>query len=316
VIFGQYSQDQLDGRTSVMSQGLNVAAANGLHVCQGAGNSGHDTDPQTSTLVPPADAFRAITVGAVDASGVIAIFSSDGPTADGRLKPELLTRGVNVRTVSPADDTAVVGSNGTSFATPLAAGVAACLVQAHPTWTVDQLRTQLFLNADRYVTLGGPDPLSVLGFGIADALASLDEDCNDNATADADDLAGGVSGDCNDNGIPDECDVAALVSPDDRPDGLPDECTECTTGPGCPDEVESLLLAKQFPDVLLTWAAAANVATYSIRRAATPQSTATSEVARVPQWKLTWVEVGGLSAPAAAEFYLVRGVTVGAITGP
>ena len=88
LIYDFYAQDDLDGETTVMSQGLNVAAANGLHVCQAAGNEGHDSNPATSTLVPPADAFRTITVGAVDSSGNIAGFSSDGPTADGRLKPE------------------------------------------------------------------------------------------------------------------------------------------------------------------------------------------------------------------------------------
>ena len=187
VIYDHYTQEELDGLTSVMTIGLNTAAENGLHCCQGAGNSGHDNDPSTSHLLPPADAFQVITVGAVNSGGDIAGFSSDGPTADGRLKPEVLTRGVSTYTTSAYGDESLSAPNGTSLATPLAASAVACLVQARPEWTVNQMRVALFQRGDYYIDHGVPDPLFICGFGIIDAFASsqtapspadLDGDCD------------------------------------------------------------------------------------------------------------------------------------------
>jgi hypothetical protein len=316
VIFDFYTQDDLDGETTVMSQGLNVAADNGLHVCQGAGNDGHDSDPTTSTLVPPADAFRTITVGAVDAAGNIAGFSSDGPTADGRLKPEVLARGVNTRTVSSSDDQSTTGVSGTSLSTPLLAGASTCVLQAHPTWSVDQLRAHLFLNADYYLTNDSPDPLFVHGFGIIDALATFENDCNRNGVEDPVDLADGTSGDCNDNGIPDECDVAALISPDDAVDGLPDECVECQAGPGCPTEVQGLQISKQFPDLVLSWQPASNAALYGILRDPTAPGAGTTDVGQTTGGESSWIDQDALINPPPIAFYLVRGITAGGVAGP
>ncbi|MCP3977961.1 MAG: S8 family serine peptidase [bacterium] len=314
VINGVYSPAELDGETTIMTQGINVATANGMHVCQGAGNSGHDINPLTSTLVPPADALRVITAGAVDVTGNIASFSSDGPTADGRLKPEVLARGVNARTVSASADSGVVGADGTSFATPLTAGATACVAQAHPDWTVDQMRTNLFLTAAHYRDTGAPDSFNVLGFGILDVVAASAGDCNDNGTADTDDLDDLVSGDCNGNAIPDECDVAALTSADDAVDGLPDECTECEIGPGCPAEASQLLLTKSHPDVVLSWQAAAGSTGHTVRRDETPAAAGATEVAQVPG--STWADPDALVTSPGPAFYLVRGLTAGGVAGP
>ena len=169
---GLYGSDDDDGQTSVMTIGFNVAAENGVHCFQGAGNAGHDADPLTDSLALPADAFQVTTCGAVDATGAIAGFSSDGPTVDGRAKPEVLARGLSTHTVSSSDDTTTTTVSGTSLSTPLCAAAAACLVQAHPDWTVNQLRRALSHTADVYVATGGHDPLHVLGYGILDAEAA------------------------------------------------------------------------------------------------------------------------------------------------
>jgi subtilisin family serine protease len=173
VIYDYYPQDQLDGLTSVMTIGINTATANGLHCCQGVGNQGHDSNPATSTLLPPADGFQVITVGSVDSAGASAWFTSDGPTADGRVKPEVLARGVLTRTVHPDVDTAYQEVNGASFATPTTAGAVACVVQAHPEWTVDQMRWALTHTADYYVANWTFDPLYIRGYGISDVLAAF-----------------------------------------------------------------------------------------------------------------------------------------------
>jgi len=244
-----YTQADLDGLTAVTTVAVNLATADGLHFCTAAGNEGHDANPATSSLIAPADAMQIITVGAVSSTGAIVGFSSDGPTADGRVKPELLARGLDTRTVDPFDDGSITGSSGTSLSTPLVASVVACLIQAHPEWTVDQMRQQLFETADYFVANGTFEPTFVRGFGIANAAAAagIGEDCNDNGVDDLQDILDETSQDCNGNGVPDECepnedcnnntiqdicDIAAETSDDCNGDGVPDEC------PGCADDCE------------------------------------------------------------------------------
>jgi subtilisin family serine protease len=174
VIYVGYTPDQLDGSTSPMTKAVNAATANGLHVCQGAGNMGHDTAPSTNHLIPPADAFDAITCGAVQADGSIASTSSDGPTADGRVKPEVLTRGVDVWTVSADADSGYTTVSGTSAATPQLCGAVACLLQARPDWNVEQMRSALFTAADGYAANRTFDPAYVRGYGVINAARALD----------------------------------------------------------------------------------------------------------------------------------------------
>lgn len=169
-----YTQEAMDGETAIMTQAFNIATANGLHCCQGAGNSGNDLDPATSNLRVPADAFDVLTVGAVDVNGDIAAFSSDGPTQDGRVKPEVLTRGYGTWTVAPNSATLYSSVSGTSLATPLTAAAVACIVQAHPDWSVATMRQRLMETADYFLEFGTYDPLYVLGYGIIDALAASD----------------------------------------------------------------------------------------------------------------------------------------------
>jgi len=223
VIFNFYTQAQLDGLTSVMTVGFNTATANGIHCCQGAGNDGHDADPATSNLLPPADAFQVITYGAVNSLGDSASFTSDGPTADGRVKPEVLARGVATWTVSPVDDEAVQAVNGTSFSTPTTAGAVACLVQAHPEWTVDQMRYALTRTADYYVAEQTFDPLFVRGYGIVDAFA-------------ASQITPPAPGDLDEDGVVGITDFLALLAAwGPCPDPCPPHCfgdvdTDCTVG--------------------------------------------------------------------------------------
>lgn len=202
-----YTQADLDGQTAVTTIGVNTATANGLVCCNAAGNQGNDGDPGASHLIAPADALQVLTCGAVDASGTIAWFSSDGPTADGRVKPEVLARGIATRTVNPDDPNGYVEANGTSLSTPLVACAATCLLQAQPAWDVDKLRGQLFHTADYFAANGTFDSFYIRGYGIVNALAAYNLiDCNNNGVSDPQDIAGGASHDFNGNGVPDECD--------------------------------------------------------------------------------------------------------------
>ena len=173
-----YTQADLDGQTAVTTIAVNIATGNGLHFCNAAGNEYHDTNPSISHLIAPADAFQVITCGAVDSSGTIAYFSSDGPTADGRVKPEVLARGVSAAVVSPSSSTAYTTADGTSFSTPITACAVACLIQARPYWTVDQMREHLFETATDYVATGTYDPLYIRGYGIVDAFAAYNSGPN------------------------------------------------------------------------------------------------------------------------------------------
>jgi hypothetical protein len=165
-----YDWYDMDGLTAVTTIGVNTATANGLVCCTAAGNGGYDSD--LPTLVAPGDAFDVLTCGAADSSGQVADFSSDGPTADGRVKPEVLARGVATHSVDPDDDTGYLTASGTSLSTPLVASAAALLVQAHPDWTVAQIRWALFGTADYYAANGEPDPEYRRGYGVIDVFAA------------------------------------------------------------------------------------------------------------------------------------------------
>ncbi|PIV38880.1 MAG: hypothetical protein COS29_05570, partial [Candidatus Omnitrophica bacterium CG02_land_8_20_14_3_00__42_8] len=91
----EYSFSDLDGETAVTTQAVNWAFRRGIIVAVAAGNEGNDPHYPDGGLGSPADAFGALSVGAVDGNGVIAAFSSHGPTADGRVKPDLCARGVS-----------------------------------------------------------------------------------------------------------------------------------------------------------------------------------------------------------------------------
>ncbi|CAN5683804.1 hypothetical protein BH09PLA1_BH09PLA1_24600 [soil metagenome] len=165
-----YTQNQLNGHTAITTVAAAAAAQRGLPITNAAGNEGHDSNPATSHLIAPADADLLITVGAIDAGGTVAIFSSDGPTADGRVKPELMARGVSAATVTANSDGTTTLVDGTSFATPITAAAVTLIVQAHPDWSVEQLRYALFTTASRG---GSFDPQYVYGYGTVNALAAV-----------------------------------------------------------------------------------------------------------------------------------------------
>lgn len=167
-LYTGYSPDQLDGKTSVMAQGWNLAIGNGVIGIQGGGNFGHDDKPHIHHLFPPADAIGVIAVGAIDSDGIITRFSSDGPTVDGRLKPEVLACGAGGWTISISDQQGYVQGTGTSMAAPILAGAVACILQANPDWTVAKIRESLFHSGDYFRTHGQPDPFFIHGYGIPD----------------------------------------------------------------------------------------------------------------------------------------------------
>lgn len=122
-----HSYSDLDGHTTPITQGANMAAQKGMLVVVSAGNEG--TKPWRH-ITAPADSPMALTVGAVNAKGTVVGFSSRGPTSDGRIKPDICAMGEWVAVAGSQQG--VRRSSGTSFAAPIAAGLSACLWQAYP----------------------------------------------------------------------------------------------------------------------------------------------------------------------------------------
>lgn len=153
-----YTYRQLDGHTSLMSHSAYMATRKGILVVCSAGNTGAD---RWKKITPPADADGVIAVGAVAWDRLNTEFSSVGNTADGRIKPDIMTAGEDVAVINA---TGSVGHNsGTSFASPIACGSMACLWQACPWLTAAQLREIILTSSDRWNV-----PDNIMGYGIPD----------------------------------------------------------------------------------------------------------------------------------------------------
>lgn len=150
---------EMDGYHSRGAQAAVIAARKGMLLVVAMGNDGTNEWHYLST---PADADSIVSVGAVSGSGSIASFSSYGPSSDGRVKPEVCAQGVHVAVLNP-NDSKVVHSDGTSFACPLIAGMAACLWSAMPEATNMQIREYIIRSANRW-----DSPNDRHGYGIPD----------------------------------------------------------------------------------------------------------------------------------------------------
>ena len=106
-------------------------------------------------------------MGAVDGAGLIAGFSSRGPTADGRIKPDGCARGLN-SVFATFGGTGYSTGGGTSYAAPLVASAAACIASAHPEWGMMRVYEALRITSDRY-----SNPDNTYGYGIIDALEAV-----------------------------------------------------------------------------------------------------------------------------------------------
>jgi len=157
-----YSQNDLDGSTARITQAVNIAIELGMVVVTAVGNSG------PGGIVAPADAFDVISCGAVDENEIISSFSSRGPTADGRIKPEVCAQGNGTFSATAISTTSYGTGIGTSLAAPLVSGTCALLLEAHPHWTPAQIRNAILNTADQSNT-----PDNTYGWGIVDAFAAF-----------------------------------------------------------------------------------------------------------------------------------------------
>jgi len=164
-----YTYADMDGKTTFISRGAEIAASRGILVVTSAGNSGNDSWKYISA---PADAVSVISVGAVDSNGQIVGFSSYGPTSDNRIKPEVLAKG-GVTSIINYLSGNVVTASGTSFSSPIMAGLIACLNENQSFLLKsinkskntnnfnDYLKMAVYESADRFA-----NPTPQHGFGI------------------------------------------------------------------------------------------------------------------------------------------------------
>ncbi len=151
-----YTYNSLDGKTTVISQAAHAAYLRGISVVNAAGNEGGTS---WKYVIAPADAVGVIAVGAVDSQSHKTNFSSVGPSADGRIKPDVSALGAS-NSVFGNRGCCYVGS-GTSFACPLVAGLVAGLRQAFPNASAAEIYSRLVNSASQ-----ANKPDNLLGYGI------------------------------------------------------------------------------------------------------------------------------------------------------
>ncbi len=146
----------LNGVKTRVTQGANMAFQKGILVFASAGNEGNNS---WKRIIAPSDGANVIAVAAVDKIGIRASFSSVGPAFGGAVKPNVAALGASTYLLTSGE---VFGfSSGTSFSSPVLAGMGACLLQANPYANAKQVKMAIEQSAHQY---NKPD--SLLGFGI------------------------------------------------------------------------------------------------------------------------------------------------------
>jgi len=165
-----YTPEDLNGDRCVTTIAADIAASKGVVVVNSAGN--RDFWPYVNS---PADGDSVIAVGAVDSQEHLASFSSVGPTADGRIKPDVVAMGVGVCAVNPARNPKTgnyIFADGTSFSCPLVAGVCALVLQAHPELGPMEVRDAIRETAKR-IPVDSDSINNQYGWGLVNAYRAI-----------------------------------------------------------------------------------------------------------------------------------------------
>ncbi|MEN8116153.1 MAG: S8 family serine peptidase [Bacteroidota bacterium] len=153
-----HTYTDMDGKTTRVTMAANIAASRGMLVFSSAGNEGNK---DWKYIIAPSDGDNVIGVGAVDWDGNPAGFTSYGPASDGDVKPNVSA--VGLKAIAQKSDGGVGYIAGTSFSSPILAGMAACLWQMNPARTALEVKEAIELSGHIYNT-----PSSLLGYGIPD----------------------------------------------------------------------------------------------------------------------------------------------------
>lgn len=159
-----YTYSDLNGDKTIIAQAADYASSKGILVTVSAGNEGSNSWHYITT---PADADSVLSVGAVDAAQNYAALSSTGPTPDGRIKPNIVAQGAGTTVYSQSGN--LISGSGTSFSSPIIAGLSACLWQSHPDLSNMDIIAAIEKSSNQF-----SNPDSLMGYGVPDfAVANL-----------------------------------------------------------------------------------------------------------------------------------------------
>lgn len=152
-----HTWEELNGDSTIITRGSNMAFRKGMLVVNSAGNSGNSSWRYVGA---PADGHQVFSIGAVDANQQIASFSSHGFPWSDDVKPNVVARGAGAY-VAYANTDAVGPSNGTSFSGPIIAGMTASLWSADPTVSPRLVKLAIQYSSDRF-----SEPDTLYGYGL------------------------------------------------------------------------------------------------------------------------------------------------------
>jgi serine protease AprX len=156
-----HTDEDLNGSTTFITRGANIANEKGILVVTSAGNSGENG------VGAPGDATGVLSIAAVDFERNYAAFSSQGSAIQVTQKPDVAARGVAAFVINGSNT--IVNNNGTSFSSPIMAGGIASLWQAFPGATNEEIKDYVRMSASQYTT-----PDFFIGYGIPDLQLALD----------------------------------------------------------------------------------------------------------------------------------------------
>jgi len=151
-----YSTADLDGMKAIITQAARKAINKGIIVVSSAGNEGGNS---WRFVTPPADAEGILAVGSVNAQGIYSGFSSQGPTEDNRIKPEVVAMGSGTSVIFA--NGSMGSSSGTSLSSPLVASLAVGVLQAFPQLTASQVYDAIINSAQQAYK-----PNNLVGYGL------------------------------------------------------------------------------------------------------------------------------------------------------
>lgn len=160
-----YTTSDMNGNTAFITKGANIAFEKGMLLVTSAGNSGNSTDPW-QIVGAPADASGVLSIGAVQADGTYADFSSKGNSTQPTQKPDVVAQGQASYVIT--EDDMIVTANGTSFSSPIMAGGVTCLWQGLSSLNNSEIMQLVRESASQY---SAPDYF--LGYGIPNLQRAL-----------------------------------------------------------------------------------------------------------------------------------------------
>jgi hypothetical protein len=160
-----YSYSDMDGKTTIVTRAAELSFRRGVVTVTSAGN---EAQFPWYYIIAPSDGFNTLGIGAVNNSNEVADFSSRGPSFDGRIKPDVVAQGVNVYGALAGNFNGYGTASGTSVSAPIASGIVALLLSAHPHLLNSQVRNIFFETAGNSKT-----PDYERGYGLLSALDAV-----------------------------------------------------------------------------------------------------------------------------------------------